>query len=292
MTHTELIARVGDAVKARFSPDPRALEALEEALLGADVGPATAAELVEAVRAEAGRRDAGEEDVVRRVLKEEITRRLSVPAGANPGPSGGAPRRPRRRRERDREDDHGGEARRPRRGGGGVGRPRRRRHVPRRGHRAARDLGEPAERSARLAQAGGGPGGGRPRRLHVGEGAEGRPSARRHGGTAPHEAQPDGGAGEDPADRGAGGAGRSPRGAPRPRRGHGPERSRAGARVHEGVRRHGPRPDEDGRDGEGGRHPRDRPGAEAPGAVRRSGRDGGRPPRLRPAEFARALVDD
>jgi fused signal recognition particle receptor len=81
MTHTELIARVGDAVKARFSPDPRALEALEEALLVADVGPATAAELVEAVRIEAGRRDAAEEDVVRRVLKEEIARRLSVPAG-------------------------------------------------------------------------------------------------------------------------------------------------------------------------------------------------------------------
>lgn len=81
MTHTELIARVGDAVKARFSPDPRALEALEEALLVADVGPATAGELVEAVRIEAGRRDAAEEDVVRRVLKEEIARRLSVPAG-------------------------------------------------------------------------------------------------------------------------------------------------------------------------------------------------------------------
>ena len=46
MTHTELVARVGDAIKARFSPDPRALEALEEALLAADVGPATATELV------------------------------------------------------------------------------------------------------------------------------------------------------------------------------------------------------------------------------------------------------
>jgi len=88
MTHTELIARVGDAVKTRFSPDPRALEALEEALLVADVGPATAAGLVEAVRAEAGRRDAGEEDVVRRVLKEEITRRLTVPAGGVPVPPG------------------------------------------------------------------------------------------------------------------------------------------------------------------------------------------------------------
>ena len=86
MTHTELVARVGDAIKARFSPDPKALDALEEALLAADVGPATAAELVEAVRVEAGRRDAGESDVVRRVLKAEIERRLSVP-----GPPVGAP---------------------------------------------------------------------------------------------------------------------------------------------------------------------------------------------------------
>lgn len=89
MTHTELIARVGDAIKARFSPDPKALEALEEALLAADVGPATAAELVEAVRLEAGKRDAGEADVVRRVLKAEIERRLSVegpaPAPVPPG---------------------------------------------------------------------------------------------------------------------------------------------------------------------------------------------------------------
>ncbi len=86
MTHTELISRVGDAIKVRFSPDPRALDALEEALLAADVGPATATELVEAVRVEAGKRDAGEIDVVRRVLKVEIERRLSVP-----GPPGGTP---------------------------------------------------------------------------------------------------------------------------------------------------------------------------------------------------------
>jgi len=92
MTHTELISRVGGAIKARFSPDPKALEALEEALLAADVGPATAVELVEAVKAEAGRRDAEDTDVVRRVLREEITRRLSIagPPAATPAP--GQPR--------------------------------------------------------------------------------------------------------------------------------------------------------------------------------------------------------
>ncbi|HSB36118.1 MAG TPA: signal recognition particle-docking protein FtsY [Thermoanaerobaculia bacterium] len=88
MTHTELIARVGDAVKARFAPDPKALETLEEALIAADVGPATAAELVEAVRAEAGRREAGEEDVVRRVLKEEVRRRLTLPSAVVAPPAG------------------------------------------------------------------------------------------------------------------------------------------------------------------------------------------------------------
>ncbi len=92
MTHTELIARVGDAIKARFSPDPKALEALEEALLAADVGPATASELVEAVRVEAGKRDAGEADVVRRVLKAEIERRLSVEGPASALVPPGMPR--------------------------------------------------------------------------------------------------------------------------------------------------------------------------------------------------------
>ncbi len=92
MTHTELVARVGDAIRARFSPDPKALEALEEALLAADVGPATAAELVEAVRVEAGRRDAAEPDVVRRVLKAEIERRLTVDGAAVGTPEPGQPR--------------------------------------------------------------------------------------------------------------------------------------------------------------------------------------------------------
>jgi fused signal recognition particle receptor len=78
MTHNELIAKVGDAIRARFEPDPAALDALEEALLSADVGPATASELVERVKEEAGRHGAEETDVVRRVLKEEVERRLTI----------------------------------------------------------------------------------------------------------------------------------------------------------------------------------------------------------------------
>lgn len=78
MTHTELLAKVGGAIRATFEPDPAALDALEEGLLAADVGPQTAVELVAAVKAEAGRRDAAEKDVVRRVLKAEVERRLSI----------------------------------------------------------------------------------------------------------------------------------------------------------------------------------------------------------------------
>ncbi len=92
MTHTELLAKVGEAVKSRVGPDPRALEALEEALLSADVGPATAAELVEAVRAEAGRKGSEDPGLVRRVLKDEIARRLSVPGPALEPPPPGMPR--------------------------------------------------------------------------------------------------------------------------------------------------------------------------------------------------------
>lgn len=89
MTHTELISRVGTAVKTAFAPDPAALEALEEALILSDVGPATARELVAAVREEAGRRGAEKGDVVRDVLRQEIARRLDVPAPAAAAPAGG-----------------------------------------------------------------------------------------------------------------------------------------------------------------------------------------------------------
>jgi fused signal recognition particle receptor len=81
MTHTELISRVGGAIKTKFGPDPRALESLEEALIAADVGPATALELVGAVRAavsdEVGRKGQEDIDLVKRVLKEEIEKRLT-----------------------------------------------------------------------------------------------------------------------------------------------------------------------------------------------------------------------
>lgn len=91
MTHTELIARVGEAVKATVRPDPAALEALEEALIAGDVGPATAAELVAAVQAEAGRKGAADPETVRGVLRSEIERRLTVASGPAVRPPGGLP---------------------------------------------------------------------------------------------------------------------------------------------------------------------------------------------------------
>ena len=54
-----------------------------------DVGPATARELVAAVREEAGRRGAEKGDVVRDVLRQEIARRRDVPSPADASPAGG-----------------------------------------------------------------------------------------------------------------------------------------------------------------------------------------------------------
>lgn len=92
MTHTELLSKVGEAVKASFSPDPATLAALEEALISADVGPATARELVEAVREEAGRRGSEDPNLVRDVLRAEVEKRLRVPEPAEPARPPGVPR--------------------------------------------------------------------------------------------------------------------------------------------------------------------------------------------------------
>ncbi len=95
MTHTELISKVSGAIKQKFGPDMSALEALEEALIAADVGPSTAAELVQAVRAEAkdeaGRKGQEDLELVRRVLKDEIERRLRVPAKTSSKPAAAGP---------------------------------------------------------------------------------------------------------------------------------------------------------------------------------------------------------
>ncbi|HEY6065896.1 MAG TPA: signal recognition particle receptor subunit alpha, partial [Thermoanaerobaculia bacterium] len=54
MTHTEILEKLGDAVKKGLGFDESVLESLEEALVAADVGAETAAAVSEAVRKRAG----------------------------------------------------------------------------------------------------------------------------------------------------------------------------------------------------------------------------------------------
>ncbi len=84
MTHTEIIEKLGSAVKKGIGLDESALESLEEALIEADVGPETAASLVEAVRGRSGSSSRADIEEVRRILLAEIERLLSaVPRAAN-----------------------------------------------------------------------------------------------------------------------------------------------------------------------------------------------------------------
>ncbi|MGE5276045.1 MAG: signal recognition particle-docking protein FtsY [Acidobacteriota bacterium] len=92
MTHTEILEKVGAAVKKGLGFDESVLDSLEEALLEADVGAETAASLTEAVRSRADtatRKDLGE---VRRLLIEEIERELaSAPRLPGDGPAPAVP---------------------------------------------------------------------------------------------------------------------------------------------------------------------------------------------------------
>ena len=120
---------------------------------------------------------------------------------------------------------------------GRRGRARRRRHVPRRCRRAARDVGRPHRHRDRPR-----PGG---RRSWVGGvrrderrlDARRRPRPRRHRRATAHEGQPDGGAEEAPPHRRAH-RGRAQRGAARGRRVHRPERAHPGPPVRGGGGRH------------------------------------------------------
>jgi len=74
MTHNEILDRVGAAVSGRATLDEESLEALEEALIGADLGVETALELVESIRRDPPRGGAG--DLVS--LKERLVDEMSV----------------------------------------------------------------------------------------------------------------------------------------------------------------------------------------------------------------------
>jgi len=72
MTHTEIIEKLGTAVKKGLGIDESVLEALEETLLSADVGADTAAALTEAVRERAGRSERKDLAALRSMLLAEI----------------------------------------------------------------------------------------------------------------------------------------------------------------------------------------------------------------------------
>ena len=155
MTHTEILEKLGTAVKQGLGIDESVLEALEEALLAADVGADTAAALTDAVRGARERLGAQGPRRVRAMLLPRRSRSSWPRRRVRPRPRRRAPLRDlSRRRQRLGQDDDDGEARGPREGGGPQRPARGRRHVPRRRDRAAPDLGRPAGSAGRAAPRG------------------------------------------------------------------------------------------------------------------------------------------
>ena len=89
MTHTEILEKVGAAVKKGLGIDESVVESLEEALIEADVGAETAAALAEGVRRRADTAERKDLEGVRRLLIEEIEKVLaSAPRPTPPAPEG------------------------------------------------------------------------------------------------------------------------------------------------------------------------------------------------------------
>ena len=89
MTHTEILEKLGTAVKKGLGFDETVLESLEEALLEADVGAETAAALSEAVRRRSGSVARADLSELKAILVEEIEGMLA--AGPRPGPAADVP---------------------------------------------------------------------------------------------------------------------------------------------------------------------------------------------------------
>src|SRR5580765_226277 len=77
MTHTEILEKLGTAVKKGLGFDETVLESLEEALIEADVGADTAAALTDAVRTRTGAAERTDLEGLRAMLIEEIERLIS-----------------------------------------------------------------------------------------------------------------------------------------------------------------------------------------------------------------------
>ena len=122
--------------------DEDTLEELEDVLIRADLGMETALRVTDALSRQPLRPATSSDDEVRAVLAAEVEKVLApVAHAARARPVAQAACHPRRRRQRHRQDHDHRQARRqaPRRRADGDA--RRRRHVPRRGDRAAEDLG-------------------------------------------------------------------------------------------------------------------------------------------------------
>jgi fused signal recognition particle receptor len=84
MTHTEILEKLGTAVKKGLGFDETVLDSLEEALIGADVGAETARALTDAVRERTAAAQRTDLEGLRALLIEEIERLI---AGAPPPPA-------------------------------------------------------------------------------------------------------------------------------------------------------------------------------------------------------------
>ena len=81
MTHTEILEKLGSAVKKGLGFDESVLESLEEALIAADVGAETAEALTAAVRARTASAERKDLEDLRLILIEEIERLMAAAAG-------------------------------------------------------------------------------------------------------------------------------------------------------------------------------------------------------------------
>ena len=89
MTHTEILEKLGEAVKKGLGFDDTVLESLEEALLEADVGAETSSALTEAVRRRAGSSERADLAELRAMLISEIEGILA--RAPRPAPSAEVP---------------------------------------------------------------------------------------------------------------------------------------------------------------------------------------------------------
>jgi fused signal recognition particle receptor len=84
MTHTEILEKLGSAVKKGLGFDESVLESLEETLLEADVGAQTAGALADAVRARTSATGRADLEELRGLLAEEIEKLLASAPRAKP----------------------------------------------------------------------------------------------------------------------------------------------------------------------------------------------------------------